>query len=112
MLTVSLHGISISAAKGLYAEEHTINNLFHVDVDVYVPAMDTKQLPFVDYTIIRAVVADAFEQPYDLLEQFIHHIYVQLKHQCPAAEKIKVAIKKMHPPMTGEVSCAMVVFEG
>lgn len=112
MLTVSLHGIAISAARGLYAEEHKLDNQFEVDADVLLPSADVTALPFVDYTIIRAAVDDAFAQPYDLLEQFIAHMYRQLKQDFPAAEKIRLAVRKLHPPMQGETAYAQVVFEG
>lgn len=112
MLTVSLHGIAISAARGLYAEEHKLDNQFEVDVDVTVDATDVAALPFVDYTIIRAAVDDAFAQPYDLLEQFIAHMHRQLKKDFPAAETIKLAVRKLHPPMHGEAAYAQVAFEG
>ena len=112
MLTVSLHGIAISSPRGLYAEEHKIHNSFEVDVDIIVPAGNVNEIPFVDYTILRAVVAQAFEQPYELLEHFIRDIHTQLKQSFPESERIKIAIRKMHPPMPGRVGYAQVVYEG
>lgn len=111
MLTVSLHNISISAKRGLYAEEHKITNDFEVDVDVYVPAHSTDSLPFVDYTILREIVAQAFDEPYELLEHFIRDIHTSLKLKFPEAEKVKVVIRKMHPPMPGRVGYSQVAFE-
>lgn len=112
MLTVSLHGIAISAARGLYAEEHKLDNQFEVDVDVMLNVANVAALPFVDYTVIRAAVDDAFAQPYDLLEQFIGHMHSRLKQEFPDAERIRLAVRKLHPPMHGEASYAQVVFEG
>ena len=34
MFTVSLYGVKVSAARGMYAEEHTLYNQFEVDVDI------------------------------------------------------------------------------
>lgn len=112
MLTTSLHGIAISAARGLYPEEQKLDNRFEVDVDIFVNATESDSLPFVDYTIIRSAVDDAFGQPYGKLEEFIVHIYRQLKNGFPAAQKIRVAIRKLRPPMQGETAYAQVVFEG
>lgn len=111
MLIVSLHGMAISAARGLYAEEHKLDNRFEVDVDVFVNATCGDSLPFVDYTIIRTAVDDAFSQPYGKLEQFILHIYQQLKKEFPGAAKIRIAIRKLHPPMQGQTAFAQVVYE-
>lgn len=112
MLTVSLHDIRIYATRGLYAEEHQLENEFLVDVDVHVQADDSEQLPFVDYVIINNVVSHAFQQKLDLLEQFIHEIHTGLKKEFPNADKVAIAIRKAHPPMPGEVGSAIVRFEG
>lgn len=112
MLTVSLHGISIQSKAGVYAEEQEIYNRFEVDVDVYIPATDTKGLPFVDYTILRSTVAEAFDRKHDLLEHFIKDIHHLLAEQFREAEKIKVTVRKLNPPMTGQVAYAQVTYEG
>lgn len=112
MLTVSLHGITIHAKRGMYAEEQKIDNHFEVDADIIVPADDTREIPFVDYSIIRATVAEMFEKPYDIIEHYIRDIHAALKSQFPEAEKIKVTIRKLNPPMPGQVAYAQIVFKG
>ena len=112
MLTVSLHGISIQAARGMYAQEHILYNHFEVDVDVHMPAANTNEMPFVDYTIIRTAVATAFDNGHDILEHFIRDIHAYLKERFPQSEKIRIAIRKLHPPMPGQVGYAQVVYEG
>lgn len=112
MLTVSLHGISIQAKRGLYAEEQKLYNSFEVDVDIHVPANSTQELAYIDYTIIRATVAKAFNRPHKLLENFIGDIHTMLKEQFNEAERIKVVIRKLQPPMEGEVKYAQVSYEG
>ena len=112
MLTVSLHGIQITAARGLYKEEHAIPNQFVVDVDVFVNAADPREFPFIDYTIIRETVRLAFEQPHELLEHFIRDINTQLKTKFKEAEKVRIVVRKMNPPMGGETSYSQVAYEG
>ena len=109
MLTVSLYGIKIHAPHGLYPEEHILGNAFEVDVDVWLP--DAQPWPFADYTIIRQTVADIFQQPGQLLEKFTYNIHTALKEVFPVAEKIKVCVRKLHPPMPGEVTFAQVCYE-
>ena len=109
MLTVSLHGIKIHAAVGLYPEEHILGNRFEVDVDIWLP--DTQPWPFADYTLIHKTAADIFEQPGQLLETFVANIYAALKEKIPASEKIRVAVRKLHPPMQGDVAYAQVCYE-
>lgn len=112
MFSVSLHGISITASRGVYAEEHVLDNRFEVDVDVQVPITDMSQVVFVDYTIIRKVVAEAFDTKHDLLEDFIRDIHKSLKEHFPESEKVKIVIRKLNPPMPGQVAYAQVAFEG
>lgn len=109
MLTVSLHRIKIIAPHGLYPQEHILGNTFEVDVDIWLP--DAQPWPFADYTLIRQAVADIFMQPGQLLEQFVYNIHSALKEVIPASEKIRVAVKKLHPPMPGDVAYAQVCYE-
>jgi dihydroneopterin aldolase len=109
MLTVALHGIKIYAPHGLYPEEHILGNVFETDVDIWLP--DTTPWPFADYTLIQKIVADAFLQPGLLLETFVLNIHSKLKEHFPIAEKIKVAVRKLNPPMPGEVAYAQVCYE-
>ena len=109
MLTVSLHGIKINAPHGLYPEEHILGNNFEIDVDMWLP--DALPWPFADYTLIRKTVADIFQQPGQLLETFTYNIHTALREVFPVAEKIRVCIKKFHPPMAGEVKYAQVCYE-
>ncbi len=109
MLTVSLHGIKIQAPHGLYPEEHILGNTFEIDVDVSLP--DAQPWPFADYTLIQQTVAHVFNQPGQLLETFVENIHASLKEKFPVAEKIKVAVRKLHPPMPGETAFAQVCYE-
>lgn len=112
MLTVSLHGIKIYAPAGVYKEEKVLNNEFEVDVDVFVKATNPEEFPFVDYTLIKKIVTEGFEEQHDLLEQSIKVIHKKIKSQFPEASKAKIVIRKMNPPMPGEVRYAQVGYEG
>jgi len=109
MLTVSLHGIKIHAPHGLYPEEHILGNVFETDVDILLP--DALPWPFADYTLIQKIVAHVFNQPGQLLETFALNIHATLKETFPFAEKIKVAIRKLNPPMPGAVAWSQVCYE-
>lgn len=111
MLTVSLHGIKISAPHGLYAEEKVLGNQFEIDVDVQLATEPDMALPFVDYILISSIVADVFLRPEQLLEKFVQQIHTELKQNVPEALKIKVAVRKLHPPMAGDIRYAQVAYE-
>jgi dihydroneopterin aldolase len=111
MLTVSLHGIRLHALHGLYPQEQIVGNVFEIDVDIFISASGDKQLPFVDYSMIHKVTDEAFKQPGQLLETFALYIHTSLKEKVPEAEKIKVTIRKMHPPLPGDIRYAQVCYE-
>lgn len=110
MLTVSLHGIKLNAPHGLYPQEHVLGNAFEVDVDVWAPD-NSSPWPFIDYTIIHSVVLEVFHREGQLLEIFVQQIHAALKELFPVAEKIKVTVRKMRPPLQGEVKYSQVAYE-
>ena len=111
MLTVSLHGIKLRAPIGLYPEERILGNDFETDVDIWLSVQPAQPWPFVDYTIIQAMVTQIFQQPAHLLETVVQSIHTTLRQQIPDAEKIRVAVRKLNPPMPGEVAYAQVCYE-
>jgi len=111
MLTVSLHGIKLHTPLGLYEQEQVLGNDFEVDVDVWLDVSPLQPWPFVDYTIIRDIVGDTFARPGLLIETFVQELHAALKHQITGAAKIRVTVRKYHPPMPGEVHYAQICFE-
>lgn len=110
MLTVSLHGIQITAPHGLYPEEHVLGNVFEIDVDIEL--LDVQPWPYADYTIIQRIVSEVFHLQGQLLETFVYNIHTALKAEFSKAIKIKVAVRKLNPPMPGAVKYAQVCYEG
>ena len=111
MLTVSLHGICLHAPHGMYPQENVLGNDFEIDVDIQLATDNSHPWPFVDYTLIHGIVKQVFEQQGQMLETFVHNIYNALKLNVPNAEKIKVAVRKMHPPLEGSVHFSQVCYE-
>lgn len=111
MLTVSLHCIRLQEPYGLYPEEHVLQNEFEIDVDIWLPHDNVTPWPFVDYVLINKIVTDVFSQQGQLLEHFVHNIHTAIKQQITAAQKVKVAVRKLHPPMSGDVKFAQVCYE-
>jgi dihydroneopterin aldolase len=111
MLIVSLHSIKIQAPVGLYPEENKLGNNFETDVDITLPTTEGQPLPFVDYTLIKNIVDNAFNKGGHLLEALAQHIHADIKKNVPLAEKIRIGIRKMNPPLAGEVKYAQIVYE-
>jgi len=112
MLTVSLHGVQLHAPHGLYEQEHVLGNDFEIDVDIFIPVDNNAGWPFVDYAIIHGIALRVFHEHGQLLETFVQHIHAAIKMNVPQAQKVKVAVRKLHPPLTGTVRYAQVQYEG
>ncbi len=111
MLTVSLHKIRIHGKHGLYPEEAVLGNWFEVDVDIQANTNEGAEWPFIDYTAVNKTVHDLFVNPTQLLETLVRRIHEALKAVAPDGAVIAVTIRKMHPPMPGDVAYAQVRYE-
>lgn len=112
MLTVSLHHIRIHGKHGLYPEEAILGNWFEVDVDIRAAVAADAEWPFIDYTEVNKTVHEVFVKPTRLLETLVRTIHAALKLLAPDGAVVTVAIRKMHPPMPGDVGYAQVRYEG
>ena len=111
LLTVSLHNIRIHGKHGLYPEESVLGNWFEIDVDIRATVQPEAEWPFIDYTAVNKVVHELFIKPTQLLETLVRRIHEALKTISPDGAVIGVAIRKMHPPMPGDVGYAQVRYE-
>ena len=94
---------------GLYPQEEVLGNHFEVDVDITLPG--AQPWPYVDYTLVHKVATGIFRQREQLLETIVYNMHTALKTLVPAALTIKVAVRKMRPPMNGETAYAQVCYE-
>jgi dihydroneopterin aldolase len=113
MLTVSLHCIRTHGPHGLYPEEAVRGNDFEIDVDVRLPATINDNWPLIDYARINEIVRIIMHgEPVPLLEMLVRSIWQNIRKEWPHLTHIKVCIRKLHPPMEGDVKAAQVCFEG
>ncbi|NCX95304.1 MAG: dihydroneopterin aldolase [Chitinophagia bacterium] len=108
MLCVSLHKVKFYRNTGLYSEELHTGNSFEWDIDLYATG---EPLPFIDYAVIYEKIAGVMAINHPLLENYIELLHTSLKATYPTVNKIKITMRKMHPPLPGEVGYAQVSFE-
>ena len=113
MLTISLHHIHVRAPHGMYPDEAVRGNDFEVDVDARLPAAINDEWPLIDYTRIGEIVHLVMKgETVPLLELLAQAIFKKIRAEWPVLTHIKVTIRKLHPPMPGDVRYAQVCFEG
>jgi dihydroneopterin aldolase len=109
MLTVSLTGIRMAAPVGLYPQEFFTGNQLEIDVSVAQSA-DLENLPFIDYAQLHGIVQSSLKEPAQLLETLLQRIGKGILLIYPMS-KVSIAIRKLNPPMGGEVAFSEVKWE-
>lgn len=108
--TVALKEVKFYAFHGYYPEEQLTGSHFSVDVEVtFVPQGDTENLAStVNYEVINNILIAAMQQTKQLLETVINHVIDELIAAYPFISTAVVGIKKLHPPMPGEIGHSFV----
>ena len=109
MLTVTLAGVRFPAPVGLYLQELFLHNEIEFNISVSQPA-EIDNLPLIDYTVLHQMAKQAIEEPAELLETLAQRLVKNIDKQYPGS-RITVAVKKMNPPMAGEVAYSEVKWE-
>jgi 7,8-dihydroneopterin aldolase/epimerase/oxygenase len=113
MITIAIQGAEFFAYHGFYPEEQKLGNKFIVDIEVnFTPLNNLKADKIantVDYERVYNIVAEQMKQTRKLIETVAQAIAAQIRAQFPFVESVRVAIKKLNPPLKGKVHCSSIV---
>jgi len=109
---VIIERIRITGTHGVYAEERTEGNRFHVDVEIVADltsALVSDQLEdTVDYeSVVRIVEKTNRLRSFNLIESFAGAISDELLTRFPRIDETVVRVRKVSPPGLGNVTCAV-----
>lgn len=113
MLTVSLEGAEFFAYHGLYEEERKVGNKFIVDIEVVSEIKrfaDTENIKnTINYEDLFLMAREEImNNSYKLIETLSNNIATTIFYKFPEAEKVKVSIAKLNPPIGGKCDRAKV----
>lgn len=110
MIKVALHDVKFFGYHGFYAEERVLGNHYLVDVEVqFQPKKVADEISnTVDYAKLHLILKDEMQQPRKLLETLTQEMTEKIRLEFPFLETIKVGIKKLNPPLPGEVKYSLV----
>ena len=110
MIKVALHEVKFYAYHGFYPEEQILGGHYLVDVEVgFVPKkIDDEIKNTVNYEELYSILSVEMQQPRKLLETLVQEMIDQLKNKFPFLETVKVGLKKLNPPLPGEVGYSLV----
>lgn len=108
---VSLEGVRFFAYHGFYPEEQVLGTEFIVDVDTELEVFtsgDDEISNTVNYERLFLIISAEMQRPRKLLETVAHGILAEIRHEFLAVKNIRVLIRKMHPPLGGEVKSSSI----
>lgn len=108
--TVALNDVRCFALHGYYPEEQLTGTEFLVSVEVtFIPSGDTEDLQrTVNYEILNTIIREEMALTRQLLESVVKHILDRVISAYPFVQTAVAGIKKMHPPMPGEINNSFV----
>jgi len=103
--TVALNDVKCFALHGYYPEEQLTGTEFLVSVEVtFVPLGDTEDLQrTVNYEVLNTIILEEMADTKKLLETVVRLILDRVTSTYSFVQTAKAGIKKMHPPMPGEI---------
>lgn len=111
--TVALKDVKCFAYHGFYGEEQILGTHFLVNVEVkFKPHGATEELQHtVNYEVLNTIILEEMKLTQKLLETVVNRMLEQVKRKFPYLDTAVVGIKKLHPPMPGEIGHSFVQLE-
>ena len=108
--TVALKDVKCYAFHGFYPEEQFTGNHFLVNIEVtFSPVSETEDLQkTVNYEVLNTIILEEMKNTQKLLETVVRNIIDKVLKDYPFLITAEVGIRKLHPPMLGEVGHSFV----
>jgi dihydroneopterin aldolase len=107
---VALKDVKCFALHGYYPEEQLIGNHFIIDLETeFTPnGFDDELKQTVNYEDLNSIILSEMKNTQKLLETVLKNIISKVIELYPFVEKIEVSIKKLNPPMPGQIGHSFV----
>jgi dihydroneopterin aldolase len=107
MTKITIEKMHFFAHHGCFEEEQLIGTNFEVDVTIQTDTTEAEKTDdlskTIDYQSVYVAIREEMDIPSKLLEHVGKRILDRLFFEFPAAEKIKLKISKLNPPVGGQV---------
>jgi dihydroneopterin aldolase len=112
---IGLEGMEFYAYHGVFEEEQQIGGKYIVDISIFTDmygAMNNDDLNgTLNYEMIYKLVNQNMEKPVKLIEYLANNIIRDLRVVIAADDKIKLKIRKLHPPLGAKVAASLIEIE-
>ena len=108
--TVALKDVKCFALHGYYPEEQLTGNHFIIDLTTeFTPlGFDDELTQTVNYEDLNSIIRTEMKNTQKLLETVLNNIISKVIEIYPFVEKIDVSMKKLNPPMPGQIGHSFV----
>lgn len=108
--TVALKDVKCFALHGYYPEEQLTGNHFIIDLTTeFTPlGFDDELAQTVNYEDLNSIIRTEMKNTQKLLETVLNNIISKVIEIYPFVEKIDVSMKKLNPPMPGQIGHSFV----
>jgi dihydroneopterin aldolase len=108
--TVALEDVKCFAYHGYYPEEQLTGGHFLVSISVeFVHFGDTEDLKqTVNYEVLNTIIINEMRQTQKMLETVVRNMINQVVKSFPFISSADVGIKKLNPPMEGQIGHSLV----
>ncbi len=108
--TVALKDVKCFALHGYYPEEQLTGNHFIIDLTTeFTPlGFDDELVQTVNYEDLNSIIRTEMKNTQKLLETVLNNIISKVIEIYPFVEKIDVSMKKLNPPMPGQIGHSFV----
>lgn len=115
MNLIKVYGIRTYSYHGCLPEETSIGGNYIIDIDLWCDfkesAISDDLSKTIDYVDVNRVVEEEMAIPSKLIETVAYRMVYRLKKELDLLEKVRVEIKKINPPIDGDVKFVSVVVE-
>jgi dihydroneopterin aldolase len=111
VIKVSLISAEFFARHGYYVEEQLLGNRFVVDIDAQFAAANLAEDDItntLNYEQLHRIAAGQMKVTHQLLETVAQGIAHEITEQFPYVQHLSVCVKKLHPPLKGQVAASAV----
>ncbi len=108
--TVALKDVKCFALHGYYPEEQLIGNHFIIDLSTEFTPTDFHDdlAQTVNYEDLNSMIRAEMKNTQKLLETVLNNLISKVIEKYPFVEKIDVSMKKLNPPMPGQIGHSFV----
>ena len=115
MNIIKVYGIRCNSFHGCLSEENIIGSKYEIDIDLYCNFSNCYNSDnlndTINYVLIKEIVVEEMSISSKLIETVAYRIINRLKQFSEKISKCKVELRKINPPIEGDVSFVAVVVE-